>query len=158
MADRRFGGTELNSLVGTEVVPARAVDGGTDPGSSPVAPNSDVGIPVRQLLGMKVHTVSVSGGTATVDCGFGLHRHHTLELGGNVALALSNAAPAGYVTEGEVRIVQDAAGSHELALPAGWVPLRGSRTGVVATAGAMTILSFKAFGTSVVEYILQGRA
>jgi len=150
---------QLSALVGTEVILATAVAGGTDTGSIPVAAGADIKIPVQQLLGMKVQAVVVAGSVATVDCGHGLHRNHTLTLTGNVTLALSNLAPAGYTTEGEIRIVQDVTGGRSLTLPGSFKPLGGSDTAVKSAANGVTILSYKTVndGTTV-EYAMQESA
>ncbi|MFC6349819.1 hypothetical protein H7691_06765 [Stenotrophomonas sp. CW117] len=160
MADKRFADNpQLAALAGTEVIPATSIDAGTDTASNPVAAGTDVGIPVRQLLGLKVQAVVIASGVATVDCGHGLHRNHTLTLTGNVTLALANLAPAGYATEGEIRIVQDATGGRTLTLPPPFKPLGGSDTAVKSAASSVTILSFKTMndGTTV-EYAMQESA
>jgi len=162
MTTKRFGDSpQLVELAGTEVIPATSVAGGTDTASNPVAAGTDIRIPLQQLLllGLKVHVVSISGGVATIDCGGGLSRNHTITLTGNVTLALSNLAPAGFATEGEIRIVQDATGSRTLTLPGAFKPLGGSDTAVKSTANGVTILSFKTVndGTTV-EYAMQESA
>jgi len=146
-------------LAGTEVIPATSVAGGTDAASNPVAAGTDIKIPVRQMLGMKVHAVAIVGGVATVDCGAGLHRNHTILLDSSATLELSNLAPAGYATEGEIRIAQDATGARTLALPASFKPLGGSDTAVKSAANGVTVLSFKTFnGGTTVEYAMQESA
>lgn len=160
MATKRIDANpQLAALAGTEVILATSVAGGTDTASNPVAAGSDIKITVQQLLGMKVHSVVLSSGVATVDCGHGLHRNHTLTLTGNATLALSNLAPAGCATEGEIRIVQDATGSRTLALPASFKPLGGSDTTVKSAAGGVTILSYKTLNDgATVEYAMQESA
>ena len=146
-------------MAGTEIIPATSIAGGTDTASNPVAAGSDIKITVQQLLGMKVHPVVLSSGVATVDCGHGLHRNHTLTLTGNATLALSNLAPTGYATEGEIRIVQDATGGRTLALPAAFKPLGGSDTAVKSAANGVTILSYKTMNDgAAVEYAMQESA
>lgn len=162
MSDKRFSDNpKLTALAGTEVIPATSVDGGTDTSSNPVAAGTDIAIPVLQLLlrTSKVHVVAVAASIATVDCGSGLNRNHRLQLTGDVTLALSNLAPAGYATEGEIRIVQDGTGNRALVLPATFKPLGGSDTTVASAAGAVTVLSYKTLndGTTV-EYAMQESA
>ncbi len=160
MATKRFDTSpQLAALIGTEIIPATSMAGGTDTTSNPVAAGADIKITVLQLLGMKVHSVVLSSGVATMDCGHGLHRNHTLTLTANATLALSNLAPAGYATEGEIRIVQDATGGRTLTLPAAFKPLGGSDTAVKSAAGSVTILSYKTMtdGTTV-EYAMQESA
>lgn len=160
MATKRFyDNPQLSALVGTEIIPATSIAGGADFEGNPVAAGSDIKITVLQLLGLKVNAVVVSGGGATVDCGQGLHRNHALALTGNVTLALANLAPAGYATEGEIRIVQDAAGGHTLTLPAAFKPLGGSDTAVKSAAGGVTVLSYKTMNDGAsVEYAMQESA
>lgn len=160
MTTKRFSDNpQLASLAGTEMIPATSVAGGVDTASDAVPAGSDIKISVQQLLGLKVHGVSVSAGEATVDCGHGLHRNHTLTLTGNTTLVLSNLAPAGYVTEGEIRIAQDATGGRTLGLPASFKPLGGSDTAVKGAGNSVTILSFKTFNVGVsVEYAMQESA
>ena len=160
MATKRIDANpQLSALVGTEVILATAVAGGTDTGSNPVAAGADIKIPVQQLLGMKVHAVVVVGTVATVDCGHGLHRNHTLPLPGDVTLVLSNLAPPGYATEGEIRIVQDATGGRALTLPPAFKPLGGSDTTVKSAANGVTVLSYKTMNDgATVEYAMQESA
>ncbi|MTI73359.1 MAG: hypothetical protein FH747_06815 [Stenotrophomonas sp.] len=159
MAEKRFDDNpQLAALVGTEVIPAQAIDGGTDKASNPVAPGMDVKIPVLQLLlaASRVHAVAVAGSVATVDCGGGINRNHRLSLSGNATLALANLAPAGYATEGEIRIVQVAPGGYTLTLPSEFKPLGGSDTAVATAAGVVTVLSFKTLNDGMtVEYAMQ---
>lgn len=160
MADKRFtDNPQLAALAGTEVIPATSVASGTDSDGNPVAPGTDVGITVLQLLGLKVRAIPIVSGVATVDCGHGLTRNFTLELTDNAALALSNFAPAGYATEGEIRIVQDATGNRTLTLPTAFKALGGSDTAVATAAGAVTVLSFKTMTDgATVEYAMQESA
>ena len=159
MTTKRFDDNPaLKAYAGTEVIPLQALAGGTDTDDNTVAAGDDAKISLRELAGLKIHTVAVSSGTATIDCGHGLARRHTLALTGNVTLTLSNPAPSGYATEGEVRIVQDATGSRTLTLPAGWKPLGGSDTAVASAAGAVTWLSFVSYdGGTTVSYAMQER-
>lgn len=160
MANKRFTTSpQLKVLAGTEAIPATSVDGGTDTSDAVVAPDTDVKITVLQLLGLKVKTVPVAGGVATINCGNGIDRNHVLPLTGNVTLALSALAPPGYATEGEVRIAQNAAGNWGVAFPASWKPLGGSDTSVRQAPDAVTVLSFKTMNDgSTVEYAMQESA
>lgn len=135
----------LAALVGNEVVLATSVTGGLDPSSAPVAAGADVKIPVIQLLGVEVQAVTVSGGTAAVDCGAGLSRNFTLALTANATLAVSNLAGAGRISEFELQITQDSTGSRTLALPASFRALGGSDTAISSAANSVTILSAKTF-------------
>ena len=159
MAEKRFTNNSLLvALAGTEIIPATSVDGGIDSGSNPVVAGTDIGIPVLQLLlaTSRVHTVAVSGGIATVDCGGGINRDHVLQMTSNATLALANLAPAGYATEGEIHIVQAAPGSFILTLPGAFKPLGGSDTAIAGATDAVTVLSFKTVndGTTV-EFAMQ---
>lgn len=160
MTDKRFtDNPRPAALAGTEVIPATSVDGGTDTASNPIAAGTDVSIPVQQLLGLQVRAVVIATSVATVDCGQGLVRNFALTLTSNATLALSNLAPAGFVTEGEIRIIQDATGNRTLALPAAFKALGGSDTAVKSSANGVTILSFKTMNAgATVEYAMQESA
>lgn len=157
MTEKRFpDNPRLAALAGTELIPATSVDGGTDTANNPIAPGTDIGISVLQLLGLQVRAVVIASGVATVDCGQGLVRNFVLTLTENATLALSNLAPTGCATEGEIRIVQDATGNRALTLPAAFKALGGSDTTVKSAANGVTILSFKTFNDgAVVEYAMQ---
>ncbi|WP_019399102.1 hypothetical protein [Pseudoxanthomonas sp. GW2] len=159
MTTKRFDDNPaLKAYAGTEVIPLQALDGGTDTDDNPVAVGDDAKISLRDLAGLKIHAVSVASGTATINCGHGLARRHTLSLTGNVTMALADCAPSGYATEGEVRIVQDATGSRTVTFPAGWKPLGGSDTAVASAAGAVTWLTFVSYdGGTTVSYAMQER-
>lgn len=158
MAKRFDDNPELQAYTGTEVIPMQSVDGGTDTDDNPVAAGNDAKISLRDLAGLKIHTVAVASGTATINCGHGLARRHTLSLTGNVTMALADCAPSGYATEGEVRIVQDATGGHTVTFPAGWKPLGGSDTAVDSAANAVTWLTFVSYdGGTTVSYAMQER-
>lgn len=162
MTTKRFADNpQLAALAGTEVLPATSVAGGTDTASAAVAAGNDIKIPLSQILQLplKVQTVALASGIATVDCGHGLYRNHVLTLTANATLALSNLAPAGFATEGEIRIVQDATGSRTLTLPAAFKALGGSDTAIARAANKVTVLSFKTVndGTTV-EYAMQESA
>lgn len=160
MATKRFDANpQLAALAGSEIIPATSIAGGTDAASNPVAAGSDIKITVQQLFGMEVHAVVLSSGVATVDCGHGMHRNHTLTLTGNATLAVSNLAPAGLVTEFEVQITQDATGSRTLTLPGSFKALGGSDTAISTSANSVTILSAKTFdGGTTWRYAMQESA
>lgn len=147
----------LKSYTGTEVIPMQSKAGGTATDDSPVAVDDDVKITLLDAAGLKVHTVAVAAGVGTIDCGNGLARRHQLSLSGNVTLALSNLAPTGYATDGEVRIVQDVAGGHGVTFPAGWAPIGGSDTAVASGPNAVTWLSFVTYDGTSVSYAMQER-
>lgn len=159
MTTKRFDDNPaLKAYAGSEVIPLQALAGGTDTDDNAVAAGDDGKISLRDLAGLKIHAVAVSGGAATVNCGHGLARRHTLSLTGNVTLALADCAPSGYATEGEVRIVQDATGGHTPTFPAEWKPLGGSDTVVASAAGAVTWLTFVSYdGGTTVSYAMQER-
>lgn len=92
-----------------------------------------------------VTAVSITGGTATLDCGAGLARNFTLSMTGNAALAVSNLAGAGKVTEFELQITQDGTGGRTLSLPGTFKPLGGSDTAIALGANSVTVLSAKTF-------------
>ncbi|WP_282266480.1 hypothetical protein [Stenotrophomonas sp. PS02298] len=160
MTTKRFDDNPaLKAYAGTEVIPLQALDGGTDTADSAVAAGDDAKISLRDLAGLKINTVPVSSGTATINCGHGLSRRHQLSLTGTVSLTLANAAPSGYATEGELRIVQDATGSRTVTFPAGWKPLGGSDTTVASAANAVTWLTFVSYdGGATVSYAMQESA
>lgn len=147
----------LKVYTGTEVIPMQSKAGGTATDDSPVAVDDDVKITLLDAAGLKVHTAVVAAGVATLNCGNGLHRRHQLSLSGNVTLALSNLAPTGYATDGEVRIVQGAAGGHGVTLPAGWSPIGGSDTAVASGPNAVTWLSFVSYDGVNFSYAMQER-
>jgi len=96
------------------------------------------------ILRSPVTALTNSSGTVTVDCSLG--RNFTLTLAANVTtLTLSNLAGAGYATEIEIEIKQDATGSRTFALPASFKALGGSDTVIAAAANAVTVLSAKTF-------------
>lgn len=92
-----------------------------------------------------VTAAAVSAGTVTIDCAGGTARNFTVTMTANAALAVSNLAAGGRVTEFEVQITQDATGSRTLTLPASFKALGGSDTAISAAANSVTILSAKTF-------------
>ena len=105
------------------------------------------GIPVG--LSNVVVAASIVGGVATLNCAGGRVRNFTLLLTGNATIAVSNLAGVGRVTEFEVEIKQDGAGSRSLALPASFKPLGGSDTAISSAANSVTVLSAKTFDNGV---------
>jgi len=158
MAKRFDDNPALKSYTGTEVIPMQSKAGGTATDDSPVAVDDDVKITLLDAAGLKVHTAVVADGVATLNCGNGLHRRHQVPaLTGNVTLALSNLAPAGYATDGEGRIVQDATGSRTLAFPENWKPIGGSDTAIASAPNAVTWLSFVSYDGVNFSYAMQER-
>lgn len=146
MATKRFSGNlELGVLAGTEVIPATSVDGGLDVLGDPVSAGTDVKLPLWKLFGMAVSPVTIAGGVATVNCAAGFARNFTLALTANAALAVSNLAGSGKISEFELQITQDAAGGRTLALPAAFKALGGSDTAISSAPNSVTILSAKTF-------------
>lgn len=159
MSTKRFDDNPaLKSYIGSEVIPLQAMAGGTDTDDNAVAAGDDAKISLRDLAGLKIHAVAVASGTATINCRHGLARRHTLSLTGNVSLALADCAPSGYATEGEVRIVQDATGSHAATIPSNWKPIGGSDTAIASAADAVTWLTYVSYdGGATVSYAMQER-
>lgn len=159
MTTKRFDDNPaLKAYTGTEVIPMQSKAGGTATDDTPVAVDDDVKISLLELAGLKVHAAVVASGVATLNCGGGLHRRHQIPaLTGNITLALSNLAPAGYATEGEARIVQDATGGRTVTLPAGWKPIGGSDTAVAGGANAVTWISFVSYDGVNFSYAMQER-
>jgi len=110
------------------------------------------------ILRSPVNTLTNSSGTVTVDCSLG--RNFTITLAANVTtLTLSNLAGAGYATEIEIEIKQDATGSRTFALPASFKALGGSDTVIASAANAVTVLSAKTFDNGTTwRYAMQDSA
>lgn len=92
-----------------------------------------------------ITSISISGGTANVDCGGGSIKNFTLSMTSSATLSVSNLAGAGNATEFEMEIKQDATGSRTLSLPATFKALGGSDTAIASAANSVTILSAKTF-------------
>lgn len=91
-----------------------------------------------------ISALTNSAGTVTVDCSLG--RDFTITLAANVTtLTLTNLAGAGFATEIEIEIKQDATGGRTFALPASFKALGGSDTAIASGANAVTVLSAKTF-------------
>lgn len=105
----------------------------------------DGGLAVADLYFDTISAPAISAGTVTLNCNGGRVRNFTIALTANAALAVSNLAAAGRVTEFEVQITQDATGSRTLTLPASFKALGGSDTAIASAANAATILSAKTF-------------
>ena len=68
MTTKRFDDNPgLKAYTGTEVIPMQSKAGGTATDDSPVAIDDDVKISLRDLAGLKIHTVPVASGTATLE-------------------------------------------------------------------------------------------
>lgn len=92
-----------------------------------------------------VTAITISGGTANVDCGGGIIKNFTLSMTSNATLSVLNLSGAGKVTEFEMEIKQDATGTRTLALPSTFKALGGSDTAIASAANSVTILSAKTF-------------
>lgn len=148
----------LKVYSGLEVIPMQAKEGGTSTDDNPVAPDDDCKITLLEAIGLKIGTVAIASGTATIDAGNGIARRHQLVLTGNVTIALANPAPAGFATEGEVLILQDATGSRTVTFPSNWKPIGSSDTSVATPANAATWLTFVSYdGGTNVSYAMQER-
>lgn len=91
-----------------------------------------------------VSALSNVAGAVTVDCSLG--EKFTLTLGANVTtLSLTNLMGAGFATEIEIEIKQDATGGRTFALPAAFKALGGSDTSIASAANAVTVLSAVTF-------------
>lgn len=91
-----------------------------------------------------VSALSNVAGTVTVDCSLG--EKFTLTLGANVTtLTLTNLMGAGFATEVEIEIKQDATGGRTFALPASFKALGESDTAIASAPNAVTILSAVTF-------------
>lgn len=123
------------TLTGAEQIPV--VQGGVTAKSTANA--------VRAFTRKKPISVLVnSAGTVTVDCSLG--ENFTITLAANVTtLTLSNLHGAGFATEIEIEIKQDATGGRTFALPAAFKALGGSDTAIALAANAVTVLSAKTF-------------
>ncbi|MGQ4661357.1 hypothetical protein [Lysobacter sp. F6437] len=91
-----------------------------------------------------VTALSIASGVVGIDCSLG--QDFTLALTANVtSITFSNLAGAGFSSEIEVQITQDATGGRTLALPASFKALGGSDTAIASAANAVTVLSAKTF-------------
>lgn len=113
---------------------------------------------VRVLGADVVNVLTNSGGTVTVDCSLG--KDFTLTLAANVTgWNIVNLPGAGYATEIEVVIAQDATGSRTVTLPSSFKALGGSDTTVASAANAVTVLSAKTVDNGTTwSYAMQDRA
>ena len=105
----------------------------------------DSGFTIVDLQANSITAVTISAGTATVNCNSGKNKNFTLSMTANATLAVSSLAGAGKVTEFEMQITQDATGGRTLTLPAAFKALGGSDTAISNTANSVTVLSAKTF-------------
>ena len=105
----------------------------------------DSGFTIADLQADSITAVTISAGTATVNCNSGKNKNFTLSMTANATLAVSSLAGAGKVTEFEMQITQDATGGSTLTLPATFKALGGSDTAISSTANSVTVLSAKTF-------------
>lgn len=147
MANIRFSDKpQLLALLGTEVIPAQALDGGTDTDSNPVAEGSDICISVDQLLALflakrsAVTTISHSAAGA-LDLDYALGDYFVVTLGANVsAVTISNPPASGFGGAIRVRFIQDATGGRTVAIPSSFKAINGTDTAIQTAANAQTIL------------------
>lgn len=105
----------------------------------------DSGFTIADLQADSITAVTISAGSATVNCNSGKNKNFTLSMTVNATLAVSSLAGAGKVTEFEMQITQDATGGRTLTLPAEFKALGGSDTAISNTANSVTVLSAKTF-------------
>lgn len=105
----------------------------------------DSGFLISDLQADSVTDITISAGTATVNCNTGKNKTFTLSMTANATLAVSSLAGAGKVTEFEMQITQDATGSRILTLPSAFKALGGSDTAIASAANSVTVLSAKTF-------------
>ena len=105
----------------------------------------DSGFTIVDLQANSITAVTISAGTATVNCNSGKNKNFTLSMTANATLAVSSLAGVGKVTEFEMQITQDATGGRTLTLPAAFKALGGSDTAISSTANSVTVLSAKTF-------------
>lgn len=105
----------------------------------------DSGFTIADLQADSITAVTISAGTATVNCNSGKNKNFTLSMTANATLAVSSLAGVGKVTEFEMQVTQDATGSRTLTLPASFKALGGSDTAISAAANTVTVLSAKTF-------------
>lgn len=102
-------------------------------------PNPAVVVPPEPVVAL-----SIASGVVNIDCSLG--KNFTLLLNANVtSITFSNLNGAGYATEFELELKQDASGGKTVALPAALKPLGGSDTTVASAGNAVTVLSAKTF-------------
>lgn len=145
MANIRFSDKpQLAILVGTEAIPAQAIDGGTDTDSNAVAAGNDIRIPLDQLAAFcaayrsTVTAIEVSAAGA-VELDYSLGDYFVVTLGANVSgVTITNPPAAGGSIR--VRIIQDATGGRTLVLPTSGKAITGSDAAIQSAANAQTVL------------------
>lgn len=91
-----------------------------------------------------VTALSIASGVVNIDLSLG--KDFTLALTANVtSITFSGLAGAGFVSEFELQITQDATGGRTLVLPEAFKALGGSDTAIASAASAVTVLSAKTF-------------
>lgn len=119
----------------------------------------DSGFTIADLQADSITAVTISAGTATVNCNSGKNKNFTLSVTADATLAVSSLAGAGKVTEFEMQITQDATGGRTLTLPAAFKALGGSDTAISSTANSVTVLSAKTFDNGMTwRYAMQESA
>lgn len=113
---------------------------------------------LRETAAQPVTGLSIASGVVNIDCALG--RNFTLTLTANVtSITFSNLAGAGFASEIEIQIAQDATGSRTVALPASFKALGGSDNVVASAANAVTVLSAKTFSNGTTwRYAMQESA
>lgn len=141
--------------------PAAPLDGSeilevTQDGASAAALLTDVHDYVHRFR--PVNALAIASGVVNVDLSLG--QNFTLALSANVtSITFSNLPSAGFASEIEIQITQDATGSRTLALPASFKALGGSDTSIASAANAVTVLSAKTFDNGASWcYAMQERA
>lgn len=108
------------------------------------------------LIGAKVTITVPSAGVLTIDCGGGFNRRHQVSaLTANAQISTSNVAPAGYATEGELRIAQDTVGGRQLTFPSTWAPIGESDSQLAQAPLAVTWLSYVSYDGVRFSYVMQ---
>lgn len=109
----------------------------------------DGGAPISSFLYDSVSSVSISGGTATINCTSGTSKNFTLTMNSNATLAVTGLSGAGRITEFEIQISQDSTGNRTLAIPSSFKALGGSDTSISLAANSVTVLSAKTFDNGI---------
>lgn len=105
----------------------------------------DSGFTVTDLQADSITAVTISAGTASVNCNSGKNKNFTLSMTANATLVVSSLAGASKVTEFELQIIQDVTGSRTLTLPGSFRAIGGSDTAISSAANSVTIISAKTF-------------
>lgn len=138
MALKRISDYDTATLAGTEMLELETA-GGLAKKTTAQAIADLAGSPARAVAAL-----SIAAGVVNIDLSLG--RDFTLALTANVtSLTFTNLAGAGFVSDYELQITQDATGSRTFALPASHKALGGSDTAIASAANAVTLLSAKTF-------------